>query len=234
LGFRLVQGLSSEAAEVIVQARQQRGFHSFTDFTHRTKLGRATLRRLAEADCFRSLGSTRRLALWESLAQQKEDCQRPLFAAQQSDDPPPRHLPKMPLEEEVYADYRTCGLSLKAHPLSFHRTQLNRLGIVPARQLGRLANNRQVRVAGLVLLRQRPSTAKGITFVTLEDETGTANLVLHQTIWNRYYHIARRCPAWIAHGRLESRDSVIHVVVNRLEDLSQKLAGLQTKSRDFR
>ena len=84
------------------------------------------------------------------------------------------------------------------------------------------------------LLRQRPSTAKGITFVTLEDETGTANLVIHQTTWDRYYDITRCSPAWIAHGRLESKDSVIHVVVNRLEDLSQRLEGLKTQSRNFR
>ncbi len=95
-------------------------------------------------------------------------------------------------------------------------------------------NNRHLRVAGLVILRQRPSTAKGITFVTLEDETGTCNLVVKQNIWEKYYKIARRSAAWIAHGKLEKKSGVIHVVVNRLEDMSQRLEELQIRARDFR
>jgi error-prone DNA polymerase len=89
-------------------------------------------------------------------------------------------------------------------------------------------------VAGLVLLRQRPSTAKGITFVTLEDETGTANLVVHLATWERFYQVARRASAMIAHGRLERKYGVIHVVVERLEDLGERLDQLNNPSRDFR
>jgi error-prone DNA polymerase len=147
-------------------------------------------------------------------------------------------LPPMQLYEEVVADYRTAGLSLRAHPISFYRDQLERLGITPARQLVDLKNGAQVRVAGLVLLRQRPGTAKGITFVMLEDETGTVNLVVHQHTWDRYYRIARRAPAWIAHGHIqtttESFAPVIHVVVARLEALTEQLERLDVKSRDFR
>ena len=147
-------------------------------------------------------------------------------------------LPPMPLYEEVVADYRTAGLSLRAHPISFYRDQLDRLGITPARQLVELKNDAPVRVAGLVLLRQRPGTAKGITFVTLEDETGSMNLVVHQHTWDRYYRIARRAPAWIAHGHIqtttESFAPVIHVVVARLEALTEQLQRLDVKSRDFR
>jgi error-prone DNA polymerase len=147
-------------------------------------------------------------------------------------------LPPMQLYEEVVADYRTAGLSLRAHPISFYRDQLDRLDITPARQLVELKNDAPVRVAGLVLLRQRPSTAKGITFVMLEDETGTVNLVVHQHTWDRYYRIARRAPAWIAHGHIqtttESFAPVIHVVVARLEALAEQLRRLDVKSRDFR
>jgi error-prone DNA polymerase len=89
-------------------------------------------------------------------------------------------------------------------------------------------------VAGLVILRQRPSTAKGITFVTLEDETGVVNLVVRQAVWDRYYKIARCSPAWIAHGKLERKDAIIHVVVNRLEDLSSRIGSWNVSSRDFR
>ena len=106
----------------------------------------------------------------------------------------------MQLYEEVVADYRTAGLSLRAHPISFYREQLERLGVTSAQGLGELKDKTPVIVAGLVLLRQRPGTAKGITFVTLEDETGTVNLVVHQQTWDEFYRIARRAPAWIAHG----------------------------------
>jgi error-prone DNA polymerase len=94
-------------------------------------------------------------------------------------------------------------------------------------------DGRHLRVAGLVLLRQRPGTAKGITFVTLEDETGLVNLVIRPNIWERYYKIARTSPAWIAHGCLENKEGVIHLVVSRLQDLSHLLGDLKTRSRDF-
>ena len=106
--------------------------------------------------------------------------------------------------------------------------------MAPAGDLGGISNNRHVRVAGLVLLRQRPSTAKGITFVTLEDETGVANLVIKQPIWDRYRSITHGATAWLAHGKLERKDTVIHVVVNRLEDLSSRIGQLRSQSRDFR
>ena len=135
-------------------------------------------------------------------------------------------------------------MSLRAHPISFYRRELEQLGITPAAGLAELANETPVRVAGLVLLRQRPGTAKGITFVTLEDETGTVNLVVHQRTWDRYYRVARRAPAWIAHGHVQTtRDeaatkgqtaAVIHVVVRRLEALAEGLGALEVKSRDFR
>jgi error-prone DNA polymerase len=97
-------------------------------------------------------------------------------------------------------------LSLKAHPMSFYREQLDRLRITPAKGLLTLPNGAPVRVAGLVILRQRPGTAKGITFVTLEDETGTINLVVHQHTWDRFYRIARRAPAWVAHGHVQTTE----------------------------
>jgi error-prone DNA polymerase len=153
-------------------------------------------------------------------------------------DEPPVALPPMPEYEEVVADYRTAGLSLRAHPISFYREQLARLGVTPARELVKLENDDPVIVAGLVLLRQRPGTAKGITFVTLEDETGTVNLVVHQHTWDRFYRIARGAPAWIAHGHIqtvtEKFSAVIHVVVRRLEALGEQLRQLDVKARDFR
>jgi error-prone DNA polymerase len=125
-------------------------------------------------------------------------------------------------------------LSLRRHPMAFFRPQMASLGVVPAAGLAKVPHGRRARVAGLVLLRQRPSTAKGITFVTLEDETGTANLVVRQDVWDRFRLICRHAPAWIAHGRLERKESVIHLVVDRLEDLSGRLRTLLRPAQPMR
>jgi len=135
--------------------------------------------------------------------------------------------------EEVLADYRTMGLSLNAHPMKFLRDGLERLGVAPAEQLKVLPNGRPVRVAGIVLVRQRPGTAKGITFVTLEDETGVANLIIRPTIWQRYRQAAHGATILLAHGRLQRQGPVIHVLATRLEDLSPRLGELGSQSRDF-
>jgi error-prone DNA polymerase len=190
--------------------------------------------RLSEADVFQSLSCDRRGALWEALAHPRAPEHRPLLDDLVPEEEPAPGLPPLSPQEEVLADYHTSGLSLKSHPLAFHRQQLDTLNVVPAEKLCWLQNGRRVRVAGLVLLRQRPSTAKGITFVTLEDETGTCNLLVHQRTWERFYTVARRASAWLAHGRIETKDSVIHVIVERLEDLSGILGRLHITSRDFR
>ena len=141
-------------------------------------------------------------------------------------------LPTATVQEEVVADYQTVGLSLRPHPVSFYRERLERLGAIPAEALAEAPSNRYVKVAGLIILRQRPSTGKGITFVTLEDETGVANLVLHKHIWERFHKVARHSNAWIIRGRLESKHSIIHVVVQHLEDMHEQLTQL-VQSRDF-
>jgi error-prone DNA polymerase len=117
--------------------------------------------------------------------------------------------------------------------MQFHRPRLDALGIVPADRLGEHPADRHVRVAGIVLVRQRPSTAKGITFVTLEDETGTVNLIVRPDVWRRFYRAARTAAALIAHGRLQRHAEVIHVLVSKLEDLSPHIRGLESQSRDF-
>jgi error-prone DNA polymerase len=230
----MISGLSEKVGKTIEQARDESPFVSIDDFARRTGFGQAVIKRLAEADAFRSIGAGRRQALWQSLAQETKPRLLPLFCNQNEGEPSPAALPMMQPNEEVVADYRSAALSLRAHPISFYRDQFNRLGITPAKKLAELADGLPIRVAGLVLLRQRPGTAKGITFVTLEDETGTINLVIHQRTWDRYYRIARRAPAWIAHGHLQSAESVIHVVVRRLEAMTEQLGKFDVKSRDFR
>ncbi len=228
LGLRLIVGLPRAAAEALEQARRADGpFRSLDDLQRRTGLGQPVLRKLAQADACASLGHSRRQALWQTLAQREPPAARPLFA-QLADDERPAELPEMPPLEEVLADYHATSLSLKAHPLSFYREALTQLQVLTAQDLERLPHNTDVCVAGLVLLRQRPGTAKGITFVTLEDETGTSNLVVKQDIWDRYDRVSRRSPAWLAYGRLERKDRVIHIVVRRLVDMASQLREAQT------
>ncbi len=233
LGMRMISGLSEVHARTIERARDEGPFGSWEEFVNRTRLSRAVVVRLAGADAFSSLRMDRRGALWRALAEEKKARAMPLFdQATEEDEAAPALVP-LELQEEIVADYRTAGLSLRAHPLEVHRGRLNELGIVPAEGLTEHPADRAVRVAGIVLVRQRPGTAKGITFVTLEDETGTVNLIIRQDVWQRFYRVARTAAAYIASGRLQRQDKVIHVLVNKLEDLSDALAGLGSQSRDF-
>jgi error-prone DNA polymerase len=257
LGFRLISGLSERDADQVIACRGAGPFTSQADFARRTGLSKPVLTRLARADAFRSLGLGRREALWETLPARET---APLFDAIEAREPvviddtlpcgsrlnehtsrpspltphPSPFLTPLTPVEEVAADYRSIGLSLRGHPFKFLREELHKLHIVPSARLAELPGGRRVKVAGLVLLRQRPSTAKGITFVTLEDETGQANLIVRQEVWERYRRAARRASALLATGELQNAESIIHVLVERLDDLSELLADVRAKSRDFR
>ena len=237
LGMRQINGLRTSAAARIMEARKHGPFQSMADFGRRTRLGQATLEQLSRAAALTSLKQDRRVALWQAMGQEKTPQHQPLFDDLHADDDEDALLPALAEQDEVFADYRTTGLSLRAHPISFYRKQLTQLRVSTAEELDIKPNERHLRVAGLVILRQRPATAKGITFVTLEDETGPLNLIIKPSIWERYYQIVRTRPAWIAHGKLERRSGVTHVIVNRLEDLAERLGeseDLKTRSRDFR
>ncbi|MEM7783406.1 MAG: error-prone DNA polymerase, partial [Planctomycetota bacterium] len=235
LGLRMISGLREESGKAVEEDRTKQGpFESVSDFTRRTRLGQSVVTQLGKADAFGSVNQDRRAAIWQALGQEKRPVDQPLFSTLEEEDDDTLALPTLELRDQVTEDYRSVGLSLRAHPMTFYREMLEQLRVTTCAGLEEKANNRHLRLAGLVILRQRPATAKGITFVTLEDETGTANLVVKQKIWERYYRIARQSPAWIAHGKLEKRSGVINVVVNRLEDLSDRLDELNIKSRDFR
>jgi error-prone DNA polymerase len=204
------------------------------DLAARAGLGRAVVKRLADADAFGSLGLNRRTALWQALDQAAGAEDLPLLAAMEKVDSSTPALTALTPQQEVYADYHSAGLTLRAHPLSFFRAELDKLGVTPAAKLLSCAHGTMVKVAGLVLMRQRPGTAKGITFVTLEDETGIANLIVHARTWQRYELPARRATALIAAGRLERKDQVIHIIASRLEDIQSRMQQLTHRSRDFR
>jgi error-prone DNA polymerase len=150
------------------------------------------------------------------------------------EDGPVPELPEMTPQEQVVADYSAAGFSLKAHPVSFLRESLIQLKVASAEELPMLTPDRRVRVAGLILMRQRPATASGITFVTLEDETGISNLVIYPSVWQKFRQVARFASVLLAAGRLQREGDVIHIVCDRMDDLSEMLQRLSPKSRDFR
>lgn len=232
MGLRLVRGLARQEAEAVVRGRAAGPYRSLDQFAARSGLFPATLGKLAAADAFGSLGTGRRQSLWDALAQKRPPHEWPLLADVEAAAEPPAALPPATVQEEVIADYQTIGLSLRPHPLSFYRDGLQRLGVTTANRLPEWRPHRPVKVAGLVILRQRPSTGKGITFVTLEDETGTVNLVLHKHIWERFHQVTRHSNAWLVRGQLENRYGVIHVVAGHVQDLQVELAHL-VPSRDF-
>jgi error-prone DNA polymerase len=232
LGFRLLKGVAERHARQIVEARGDRPFRSLADLTWRTGLSPAVITQLAEADALTSLTGDRRAALWAALGQESKPHQRPLWKDQDEEDAP-LELPQLSLQEQVMADYSTARLSLKAHPISFYRDQLHSRNVLPARALLQARNNQPVTVAGLVIGRQRPGTAQGITFVTLEDETGIVNLIVQRGVWERFRTVARTSSAWLVHGKLERKLQVIHVLVCRIEDLTTTIGQWQVQSRDF-
>ncbi len=234
LGLRMVSGVRSDVIDVILAAREKGDFTSVVDFTRRTQLGRATIATLTQADAFGSMKQDRREALWQALGQEKQPVSQPLFAGVDDEDDDTFYLPSLTPQQQVTEDYRSIGLSLRAHPISFHRDHLSAFGVRTHESLGDGSNDESVIIGGLVILRQRPATAKGITFVTLEDETGSANVVVMPHIWQRYFQVARRSAAWVVHGRLEKKNNVIHVVATRMEDMAGRLGGLKLKSRNFR
>ena len=217
LGFALVRGLKEPDIRRLVAARQQGRFISYDDLCDRTGLPGETLRRLADANALGSLDLNRRQASW---AARPGGRRGPLLnAASETELVRPVDLPTMSASGEVTADYRAVGLSLQGHPLQFLRDGLANRGVTVASGLAQLADGRPVSVAGVVLLRQMPGSAKGVVFLTLEDETGPMNLIVWPDVWRANHRTARAAPALIAHGKLQRQRGVEHVIVDRLERL---------------
>ncbi len=227
LGFRQISGMNEEQAARIAVCRD-RPYADIRDVRDRAGIPVRTLERLAAADVFRSMGLDRRQALWQVRAIKSEK-PLPLFAhaevSGQGEDPAV-DLPQMPMPEHVVVDYQTTGLSLKAHPLSFMRGAYQARGILSTEALCRCRHNDHVAVAGVVLVRQRPGTAKGVVFITIEDETGIANCVVWADVMERYRQILMGSRLLLVQGRLQKHGSIIHVVVEEMKDWTQHLARL--------
>jgi error-prone DNA polymerase len=235
LGFRQIGGFAEKDAEILVAARGK-GYDSVRDLWLRTDLSRAAIERLADADAFRSLGLDRRAALWATRGLGGDKIRLPLFDTPQLADirrEPDVDLPPMPIGEHVVNDYRYLSLSLKAHPVSFVRRRLAERGIVASETLSDLPSGRRVSVAGLVLVRQRPGTAKGVIFMTIEDETGIANTIVWARVFERFRPVILGARLVAVTGKLQSESGVIHVVADRLEDLTPMLAALSEDAGDL-
>jgi len=231
LGLSRVRGLSRAVGEAVLAARRVAPFASVEDLARRARISRAWLSRLAEAGALRSLEPGRRAALWKSLALPGGD-EGDLFAGRLPPEPE-AVLAEASAAEEVAQDYATSGLSEKAHPMSFLRPALAARGTRTARELSRLKDRAAVEVAGLVIVRQRPETANGILFVSIEDETGIANLVVMPDIYERHRSLARGATFLLARGRVERTGKVVNVRVRELLPLAAKPA-VEAASRDFR
>ena len=253
LGFRLVHGLSEDELQKLIAARGN-GFASIERLAAVSGLSRFSIERLAEADAFRSMGLDRRAALWTArrldvigirttrpvaaakdaaATNDKVDSERlPLLAPHMSDElfpEPAVALPAMPLTEHVVEDYVTTGLSLKDHPVRFFRERLSALGAIPNAALRSedLRQDMRVTVAGLVLVRQRPGTAKGVIFMTLEDETDIANIIVWPKAFEQNRRIVMSGRFLAVRGRLQRAGLVIHVVAESFVDLSSELPWLR-------
>ena len=264
LGFRQIKGFAEADAERLVAMRGEKGYPDPHALWRRCALGRGALERLAEADAFRSVGLDRRRALWALKALGEPPL--PLFAAAETSKEKPSPpiggrgqgeggfsgactaaasearamalLPEMPLGEQVVEDYASLGLTLKRHPLAFLRGELAGEGLVTAADLARLPVDRRLAIAGIVLIRQRPGSANGVVFITIEDETGIANLIIWPAILERFRRAALGATLLRCTGKLQREQSVIHVVAERLADMTPRLntlrdhtgAGEQSKS----
>jgi len=224
LGLRQIKGFSEEEAMVLTEGRKQ-GYSSITAMME-AGISQSGLERLAEADAFRSLGIDRRQALWEITA--LGDRPIGIFEGKPSASTAEGQieLPLLRPSQHVVADYARTGLSIKAHPVSFLRDKLDLLHVVPTEKLGLIKNNMPVKVCGLITVRQRPGTSKGVLFVTIEDDTGFANVVIWSKVFEKYRKEILRAKLFMVAGKVQVEGEVIHIIAERCFDMSGLLTNL--------
>ncbi|TPI10297.1 DNA polymerase III subunit alpha [Mesorhizobium sp. B4-1-3] len=240
LGLRMVRGLANAHASMIVAKRADQPFASVDDLWRRAGVPQAALVQLAEADAFRpALGLARREALWAIKALRDEPL--PLFAAASAREPelvpeinePAVTLRPMTAGGEVVEDYRHIGLTLRSHPISFLREDLRRRRIVSCAEAMEARDGQWLEAAGIVLVRQRPGSAKGVMFITLEDETGIANLVVWAKVFEQHRRTVLSAGMVAARGRIRREGEVVHLVVRKISDLSAELASVGEREGSF-
>jgi len=230
LGFRQVKGLNEVEMQLLITARGN-GYKSINQLSD-SGVSQGAIEKLTDADAFRSLHLDRREALWEMAA--LSDKPVGLFTGQPSESIKEHQitLPFMTQAEHVVQDYAATGLSLKAHPVSFVREKLNLLHVRTTSELATLKDGDLVKVAGLVTVRQRPGTAKGILFITIEDETGFSNLVVWENLFDKYRKEILQARLLMVEGKLQIEGLVIHVIVNRCFNLTKYLSDLTPQNNE--
>ncbi|RTL66484.1 MAG: error-prone DNA polymerase [Hyphomicrobiales bacterium] len=242
LGLRLISGLQEAATKETVLAQRRDGYTDIPSLWLRSQAPAALLERLADADAFRSLGLDRRQALWavkgleggalKAGHKRSGRARAPIFAQDQTGDlfaEARVALPETTLGEHVVEDYSALGLSLKAHPVSFFRERLKTMGVISSAEHWEPQRaGRRAKVAGLVLVRQRPGTAKGVIFLTMEDETGVVNVVVWPKMFEKFRRIVMSAQFLLVRGRIERHGLVSHVIAEDLVDLSRELATLSS------
>jgi error-prone DNA polymerase len=229
LGLRMVKGLSSAGGDRIVAARAQAPFISVDDLANRARLSRHDLAALVSSGTLARLAGNRHQASWQVLG-----VEPPLPILPNAVTPEGLPLLRRPTEgEDIVADYRHVGLTLRRHPLALLRNRLERLHMLPAIELWRVPHGEHVRTAGLVITRQRPGTASGILFLTLEDETGHFNVVVWGNLAEKYRRAVLGARLLGVVGEIQREGEVLHVIARHLQDHSSLLGNLLTRSRDF-
>ncbi|MGH9520035.1 MAG: OB-fold nucleic acid binding domain-containing protein, partial [Terriglobales bacterium] len=235
LGLRYVSGLRSEAGHAVAAERRRAPFQSLDDLRRRTGLNRSEARLLAELgalDVNQGRESQRRDALWQ--VERSWRAPGSLYEELPADDDPVSPLPPMSVGESMLADFRNAGLTLGPHPMALRRSELRQRGIRTAEQIRTLPHGRRVQVAGMVLARQRPGTAKGIVFMSLEDETGIVNIIIPSRTFETQRQVCvSESVLWIE-GTLQNRDGVVHVKASRILPLAGAQRMPSVASYDFR
>ncbi|ACT60172.1 error-prone DNA polymerase [Hirschia baltica] len=232
LGLRQIEGLSETHIQTLMDRRQD-GYYTPEILRQRTGLPRGALERLAAADAFRSMGLDRREALW-AIRGQTQEAPSELFACSATKEQGREaevKLPEMPMSEHVIQDYHATRLSLKAHPVSFLRERYSRMGIRTTKEIYELRSGSRVMVGGVVLVRQRPGTASGVVFVTLEDETGVANLIVWPKVMERFRPIVMGAYLIAVKGRVQTADNVTHILAEEIIDRTLDLEFLTEDSQ---
>ena len=232
LGLRMVKGLAGAHAEALI-ARRSTGYRSVEDIWRRLQVPVAVLERLAEADAFGTLGLDRRQALWAIRG--LSDTRLPLFdrIPAEPDPEPAVALTPMTGGRQVVEDYRSTGLSLRRHPVSFLRQDLAARRIVRCADLMTIRDGKRLEVAGIVLVRQRPGSAQGVLFITIEDETGHANLILWPSVFEAQRRLVLSASMIACRGKLQREGEVIHIVAEQLTDLSGLLRDVGERDEAF-
>jgi error-prone DNA polymerase len=234
LGMRLVKSLSEAAAQRVVAARKRKPFISVQDLTERAALDRGDLEALAAAGAFAQLSGNRHLAYWEVAGTERVPREALELGTRTGHVAEGQPLLPAPTEgERIVADYASVGLTLGRHPMALLRERLRQKQLLRSDELRCVANGKEVRTAGIVLMRQRPQTASGVTFLTLEDESGQVNIIVWERIGQEQRRALVESRLLEVHGEWQRQDEVMHVIARRLIDRTKLLGELLTRSRDF-